>query len=132
MWEVLDHAGLREAVASFPERLDHIVGDHGGMLSGGERQRLLIAMAWLRNPRILLLDEITAALDAITDRQIRASIGRLMEGRTTIIVSHRLENLVRADKIYVLEGGQILAEGSHPSLLSSCSLYQQLWEARSF
>jgi ABC-type bacteriocin/lantibiotic exporter with double-glycine peptidase domain len=131
MWEALENAGMREAVASFPNQLDHTVGDHGTMLSGGERQRLLVAMAWLRNPRVLLLDEITAALDAITDQQVRECIRRLMTGRTTIIVSHRLENLAAANRIYVLESGEVLDEGTHAALLSECSLYQQLWEARS-
>ena len=131
MWEALENAGMRDAVASFPQQLDHTVGDHGTMLSGGERQRLLVAMAWLRNPRVLLLDEITAALDAITDQQVRGCIRRLMKSRTTIIVSHRLENIAAADRIYVLERGEVLDKGSHASLLSDCSLYQQLWEARS-
>lgn len=131
MWEALENAGMREAVASFPKQLDQIVGDHGTMLSGGERQRLLVAMAWLRNPRILLLDEITATLDAITDQQVRECIRRLMAGRTTIIVSHRLENVATANRIIVLERGEALDEGTHAALLSNCSLYQQLWQARS-
>lgn len=131
MWDVLDRAGMQDAVAGFPNQLDHIVGDHGSLLSGGERQRLLVALAWLRNPRVLLLDEITASLDSITDRQVRESVTTLMQGRTTIIVSHRLANLVPANKIYVLEAGTILAEGSHSSLLGDCAFYRQLWEARS-
>lgn len=130
IWEALEYAGLRQTVENFPSKLEHIVGDHGTILSGGERQRLLVAIAWLRNPRILLLDEITASLDAITDQQVRESIQQLMNGRTTIIVSHRLENFAQANRVYILEKGGILAEGTHFSLLETCPFYQQICKAR--
>lgn len=131
MWEALERAGMRKTVESFPDRLDYIVGEHGSFLSGGERQRLFVALAWLRNPRVLLLDEITAALDAITDRHVRETIINLMAGRTTVIVSHRLENLVSTDRNYVIHEGNVVANDSHSGLIEKCPYYRELWNARS-
>jgi len=130
MWDALEKVDMHDTVSIFPEKLDHIVGDHGTMLSGGERQRLLMAMVWLRNPKILLLDEINAALDPITERLLRESLQKLMTGRTTIVVSHRLETLVPANRIYVMEKGSVQAVGKHSNLLETCDLYRQLWKAR--
>jgi subfamily B ATP-binding cassette protein MsbA len=103
------------------------VGENGVNLSGGQRQRLAIARALLKNAPILLLDEATSALDTESEREIQSALVQLMKNKTTIVVAHRLSTIVDADKIYVIDQGQIVEEGTHQFLLTKNGNYCTLW-----
>jgi len=107
---------------------DTFIGERGVQLSGGERQRLSIARAILKNPPILILDEATSALDTESEKLVQNALEKLMEARTTIVIAHRLSTIIRADKIVVLEKGEIKAAGRHEELLLSSPLYKKLYE----
>lgn len=120
-------ANAWEFIERFPDGLDTVVGDRGVQLSGGQRQRIAIARAILKDPAILLLDEATSALDAESERVVQEALERLMEGRTSIIIAHRLATVRDVDCIYVLEDGQIVEQGSHDQLVAKKEgVYQQL------
>ena len=107
---------------------DQDVGENGGLLSGGQRQRISIARAMLRNAEILLLDEATSALDAESEALFRDALQQLTEGRTTIVIAHRLSTVHQADTIVVLEAGKVVESGPHRTLLKQGGLYQKLYE----
>lgn len=111
-------ARLDAVIAAMPDGYDTIIGERGVKLSGGQKQRLAIARIFLRNPPILILDEATSALDTETERAIQQSLSELSVGRTTLVIAHRLATIVNADRIMVVEGGQIVEQGSHAELLS--------------
>ncbi len=113
----LDRSGCAEFVGKLPDGLKTRIGPRGGKLSGGQRQRIAIARALLRDPRVLILDEATSALDAESERLVQRAIEELIEGRTTIIIAHRLSTLRAADRIIVLENGRIIEQGSWNELL---------------
>jgi len=119
-------AAATEFIDRMPDGFDTFLGERGVRLSGGQRQRIAIARAILRNPAVLLLDEATSALDAENERLVQAALERLMEGRTTLIIAHRLATVVNADRIAVIEGGRILSMGTHTELMDSCELYARL------
>jgi len=102
----------------------------GAQLSGGQKQRISIARAFLRDAPILLLDEATSALDQATEERIKLAFKRLSKGRTTIIVAHRLSTVAQADKIFVLEAGQLVEAGKHQALLKRGGIYAQLYDAQ--
>ncbi len=128
--EAIRKAHLNEFVARLPEGLETKVGERGLKLSAGERQRVALARAFLRDPRILILDEPTSNLDAKTEEIIRASLLKLMQGRTTLIIAHRLRTIREADKILVLKDGRIVQEGRHDELIIQGGVYNELLRAQ--
>lgn len=129
--QALAGAYLTEMVAALPDGMDTLVGKNGTRLSGGQRQRLAIARAIYKNAPILILDEATSALDAESERHVQAALETLMQGRTTLVVAHRLSTIERADRIIVLDAGQIVEQGSHAELLSKQGLYAHLYQLQS-
>jgi len=120
-------AAAHDFIMALPEGYDTRVGENGLKLSGGQRQRIAIARAMLRNAPILLLDEATSALDAESERQVQEALAHLMEGRTTIVIAHRLSTVVDADRIYVLDKGGVAQSGSHAELMAADGLYASLY-----
>lgn len=125
MWEALGAAGLDDLVKSLGG-LDAPVGDRGTALSGGERQRVVLARAFLRQPRLLILDEPSANLDPELEREITESATRLRQGRTTLVISHRLASLADAESIWVLDSGRVVAHGSHETLKRDSADYRRI------
>ncbi|KAL7746422.1 ATP-binding cassette-type vacuolar membrane transporter Hmt1 [Sorochytrium milnesiophthora] len=120
-------AQIHERIMSFPDQYDTVVGERGLRLSGGEKQRVAIARTILKNPSIILLDEATSALDTTTERHIQAALQRLCQGRTTLVVAHRLSTIAHADAIMVLDDGEVVESGTHVELLEKHGAYHQLW-----
>ena len=120
-------AGADEFIKQLPQGYDTFLEEGGTNLSGGQQQRLSIARALLRRPPILIFDEATSSLDPESEAIVQENLARIAEGRTVIMVSHRLSSLVRADSIVVLDRGQIVDSGSHSALLSRCMTYRHLW-----
>lgn len=125
MWEALQAAGLEDLVEGLGG-LDAPIGDRGTALSGGERQRLVLARAFLRQPRLLILDEPSANLDPELEREITESATRLRRGRTTLVISHRLASLIDAESIWVLHSGRVVAHGSHEELERDSADYRRI------
>lgn len=121
-------AHAADFIESFPEKYKQLVGWRGVKLSTGQKQRIAIARAILRNPKILILDEPTSALDAKSEELLKESLGRLMQGRTTFIIAHRLSTVRRADRIIVLDKGTIAEVGTHSELLAKGGIYKELYD----
>jgi subfamily B ATP-binding cassette protein MsbA len=121
-------ANADEFITQLPEGYLTLVGERGLRLSGGQRQRVAIARTFLKNPPILILDEATAALDSESENLIHDALRRLMRGRTTFIIAHRLSTVMNADRIVVIEAGTICEIGRHGDLLTRSSVYRQLYE----
>jgi ABC-type multidrug transport system fused ATPase/permease subunit len=111
-----------------PQGYDTLVGERGVTLSGGQKQRLAIARALLTDPRLLILDDATASVDTETEALIQQALARLMEGRTTFVIAHRLSTVRRAHLILVLEKGEIVARGTHDTLLATSALYREVYQ----
>ena len=124
--ETIDLANLRAFVDGLPEGLETEVGDGGSLISGGERQRIALARMLLDHPRLLLLDEVTSQLDAANERALKETIRRVSETRAVVVIAHRLSTVVEAEKIILLEGGRISAEGTHERLLEISATYKKL------
>ncbi|WP_088102920.1 ABC transporter ATP-binding protein [Halalkalibacter urbisdiaboli] len=130
IWEAAKRAQLEELIQSQPEGLDTIIGERGVKLSGGQKQRLAIARMFLKNPPILILDEATSALDTETELAIQQSLRELSEGRTTLVIAHRLATIKDADKIVVVTKNGIEEQGSHQELLEKDGSYSRLHQAQ--
>ncbi len=123
-------ANIYSFIMSLPEKFDTIVGNRGLKLSGGEKQRMSIARVVLKDPRILILDEATSSLDSISENLISDALNKVMQGRTSIVIAHRLSTVIAADKIMVIENGVITAEGSHSELLKTSDKYEELYKTQ--
>ena len=125
LWHVLSLAYADQFVRDTPEGLNTQVGERGVKVSGGQRQRLAIARAFLRDPKILMLDEATASLDSQSEERVQRALNNLMKNRTTLVIAHRLSTIVDADNIFFLEHGEITGHGNHKELLEKHELYRQ-------
>ncbi|MFS4551756.1 lipid A export permease/ATP-binding protein MsbA [Comamonas resistens] len=126
IWSALEAANLGDFVRNLPQGLHTLVGHNASQLSGGQRQRLAIARALYKNAPILILDEATSALDNESERLVQEALNRLMQGRTTIVIAHRLSTIEHADRVVVMERGQIAEQGSHAELMDLGGLYARL------
>ena len=123
-------AEAHEFISELPQGYDTVVGERGQKLSGGQRQRLSIARAVLTDPPILILDEATSSVDNETEAAIQRSLERIVIGRTTVVIAHRLSTVRNADMIYVLQDGQLYESGRHEDLLLQDGLYASLWRVQ--
>jgi ATP-binding cassette subfamily C protein CydCD len=124
--DALERAALSETVAALPAGLDTLVGERGAKLSGGQRQRVAIARAFLKNAPVLVLDEATSHLDAVSEMAVREALERLARDRTTLVIAHRLSTVRDADAIVVFHEGRVVESGRHPELLARGGLYAHL------
>jgi ATP-binding cassette subfamily B protein len=125
--KAVKRANAYEFIKDLPGGLDTLVGERGVKLSGGQRQRIAIARAILKDAPILILDEATSALDSESEKLIQDALEKLMKGRTSIVVAHRLSTIAGLDRIIVLDHGCIIEDGSHTSLLDKNGVYASLW-----
>jgi len=123
-------AEAHDFIQQLPQGYDSIVGERGQKLSGGQRQRVSIARAVLKDPPVLILDEATSAVDNETEAAIQRSMQVITQGRTTLVVAHRLSTIVNADRIYVLDQGRVTEQGSHAELIAQNGLYATLWKVQ--
>ncbi len=121
-------ANAHPFISGFPDGYQTLVGERGVQLSGGQKQRVAIARAVLKDPRILILDEATSALDAESEHLVREALERLMQGRTTLVIAHRLSTVRDAHRVVVLEGGRVVQSGTHDALVGEEGLYRRLVE----
>ena len=130
MWDVLRQARLEPMIRSLPDGLETVVGERGYRLSGGERQRLTIARLLINQPRVVILDEATAALDSTNEAAVQAALGEALEGRTAVVIAHRLSTIRAADVILVVEDGRIVERGTHTELLAAEGRYAELYRTQ--
>ena len=128
--EAAKEAEIYDDIMNMPEGFDTYVGERGTLLSGGQKQRISIARIFLKNPPILILDEATSALDSVTEANIQKAFGRLSQGRTTIIIAHRLATVKNADRIVVIDDGRIQEQGTHSELIRKGGMYAQLYHTQ--
>ena len=130
LWDVLRRARLEDMIRSLPDGLDTVVGERGYRLSGGERQRLTIARLLIAQPRVVILDEATAALDSTNEAAVQEALGAALEGRTAVVIAHRLSTIRAADAILVVENGSIVERGTHHELLAAEGRYAELYRTQ--
>jgi len=130
IWEALRSARIEDLVRSFPEGLATVVGDRGHRLSGGEKQRLAIARLLLKSPAVVILDEATAHLDSESERYVQEALDTALEGRTSLVIAHRLSTVRAADQILVVDGGRVVERGDHDTLLDHAGLYADLYRTQ--
>ncbi|MGO1822229.1 MAG: ABC transporter ATP-binding protein, partial [Ruoffia tabacinasalis] len=126
----IDSAKLREVISNLPDGVDTQIGERGVSLSGGQKQRLSIARIFLKNPKILILDEATSALDTATERFIQTSLDELSQGRTSLVIAHRLATITNADRIIVVTPEGIMEDGTHEELLELGNIYADLYRSQ--
>ena len=127
VYEACKAASIHEKILGFPDGYNARVGERGLKLSGGEKQRVAIARTILKDPRIILLDEATAALDSETEQHIQTALDKLSQGRTTLVIAHRLSTITTADQILVLHSGKVVESGTHDELLNQKGRYASMW-----
>lgn len=127
MWHALESAQIKEFISELPEKLNTVVGDRGYRLSGGEKQRIAIARVFLKQPRIIILDEATAHLDNESEAEVQKALSSVLINRTSVVIAHRLSTVVAADQIAVIKDGELLAVDTHQNLLVKNSLYADLY-----
>ena len=130
IWAALEAAQIGDLVAALPDGLDTVVGDRGYRLSGGERQRLAIARLLLKAPAIVVLDEATAHLDSESEAAVQRALDAALEGRTSLVIAHRLSTVRNADQILVVDDGRIVQRGTHTELLAAGGLYADLYRTQ--
>jgi ATP-binding cassette subfamily B multidrug efflux pump len=123
-------AQAHDFISEFPDGYDTMLGQRGINLSGGQRQRIAIARALLIQPSVLILDDSTSSVDVETETRIQEALEGLMEGRTSFVIAQRISTVLTADKILVLDDGQIAAEGTHGELIASSPIYQEIYESQ--
>ena len=117
-----------EFINLLPNKYNTMIGENGIRLSGGEKQRLSIARAFLKNSKIILLDEATSSLDSETEKKIQDALNYLTKGKTTLVIAHRLSTILNSNKIYVIDNGEVIAEGSHNELLENSKVYKNFYD----
>ncbi|MCX0270372.1 ABC transporter ATP-binding protein/permease [Nocardia zapadnayensis] len=130
LWDALERARLSDLIATLPDGLDTVVGERGYRLSGGERQRLTIARLLLKQPRVVILDEATASLDSTSEAAVQAALTEALQGRTALVIAHRLSTVRAADQILVVESGGIVERGTHTELLAAGGRYAELYRTQ--
>jgi ABC-type multidrug transport system fused ATPase/permease subunit len=130
LWDVLRRAHIADLIESLPDGLDTVVGERGYRLSGGERQRLTIARLLLARPRVVVLDEATAHLDSTSEQAVQAALGEALDGRTAVVIAHRLSTVRAADQILVVEEGRVVERGTHTALLAAGGRYEELYRTQ--
>ncbi|MER6950646.1 ABC transporter ATP-binding protein [Nonomuraea sp. NPDC000554] len=130
VWDALGRARLAALIESLPDGLDTVVGERGYRLSGGERQRLTIARLLLARPRVVILDEATAALDSTSEAAVQEALSEALQGRTAVVIAHRLSTIRAADVILVIEDGQVVERGTHAELLAAGGRYEELYRTQ--
>jgi ATP-binding cassette, subfamily B, bacterial len=123
-------AAVHDVVVTFPEGYNTLVGEKGVTLSGGQKQRVAVARTLLKNPRILILDDATSSVDTETEGEIREALETLMKGRTTFIIAHRIQSVMNADLILVLDRGEIVQRGTHEQLMAQPGIYRQIYDVQ--
>ena len=121
-------AAVHDVILTFPDGYDTLVGEKGVTLSGGQKQRVTIARTLLKNPRILILDDSTSSVDTETEAEIREALNQLMQNRTTFIIAHRIQSVMHADLILVLDKGAIVQMGRHDELVGQDGIYRQIYD----
>ena len=128
IYNAAEQANCLDFINNLENKFQTIIGENGVRLSGGEKQRLSIARAFLKNSKIILLDEATSSLDSVTEHNIQKALSTLTENKTSIIIAHRLSTVLNANKIFVIDGGLVVASGNHESLLTSSEIYKNFYE----
>ena len=124
-------ASIHESISDFPDGYNTIIGERGVTLSGGQKQRVAIARALLKDPKILVLDDSTSSVDTETEQNIWEALVQLMEKRTTFIIAHRIQSLMRANLILVMDDGQVVQKGNHKQLLVQEGIYRKMYDMQS-
>jgi len=127
IWSALTSAQIADFVKSLPDKLDTIVGDRGYRLSGGEKQRIAIARVFLKQPRVVILDEATAHLDNENEAAVQVALATVLQGRTSVVIAHRLSTIINAEQIAVIKEGKVIAIGNHNELLETNEVYSDLY-----